>query len=47
MIILHGEKSEPNYFKAFRVTSAVVVVIGLGKDTKRGTYPLTSCLILN
>lgn len=35
LIICEGEKTEPNYFKAFRVTSAVVVVIGLGTDTKR------------
>ena len=35
LIVCEGEKTEPNYFEAFRVTSAVVKVIGLGQNTKR------------
>lgn len=35
LIVCEGEKTEPNYFKSFRVTSAVVVVEGLGSDPKR------------
>lgn len=33
LIVCEGEKTEPNYFKAFKVTSATVVVIGLGTNT--------------
>jgi hypothetical protein len=33
LIVCEEEKTEPNYFKAFKVTSANVVVIGLGTNT--------------
>lgn len=33
LVICEGEKTEPNYFKSFRVTSATVVVRGIGIDT--------------
>jgi hypothetical protein len=35
LIICEGEKTEPNYFRSFRVTSADVKVIGKGANTKR------------
>lgn len=34
LIVCEGEKTEPNYFRAFRVTSATIVVKGLGIQTK-------------
>lgn len=34
MIVCEGEKTEPNYFKAFRITSVKVQVIGTGKNTE-------------
>lgn len=34
LIVCEGEKTEPNYFKAFRVTSANVEIIGKGCNTK-------------
>ncbi len=33
LIICEGEKTEPNYFKAFRVSSADIKIIGLGTNT--------------
>ena len=33
LIVCEGEKTEPNYFKAFRVKSAQVVVEGTGCNT--------------
>jgi len=33
LIVCEGEKTEPNYFRSFRVTSASVVVKGIGKNT--------------
>lgn len=35
LIVCEGEKTEPNYFKAFRVTSAVVRIEGHGQNTKK------------
>lgn len=35
LIVCEGEKTEPNYFRAFRVTSAVVKIKSMGKNTKR------------
>lgn len=34
LIVCEGEKTEPNYFKSFRITSAEVRVIGKGYNTK-------------
>lgn len=34
LIVCEGEKTEPNYFRAFRVVSAKVEVLGLGKNTR-------------
>lgn len=33
LIICEGEKTEPNYFKAFHISSAIVIVKGLGANT--------------
>ena len=33
LIVCEGEKTEPNYFKRFRVTSAVVEIVGKGYNT--------------
>ena len=33
LIVCEGEKTEPNYFKRFRVTSAVIEVVGKGYNT--------------
>lgn len=33
LIVCEGEKTEPNYFKAFRVSSAVVEISGTGANT--------------
>lgn len=33
LIVCEGEKTEPNYFKSFRVSSAFVKVLGIGKNT--------------
>ena len=33
LIVCEGEKTEPNYFRSFRVTSATVIVRGLGTNT--------------
>lgn len=33
LILCEGEKTEPNYFKSFRVTSAKVEVFGMGANT--------------
>jgi len=33
LILCEGEKTEPNYFKSFRVSSAEVYVLGLGANT--------------
>jgi hypothetical protein len=35
LIVCEGEKTEPNYFRAFRVPTAKVVVRGLGSNTLR------------
>lgn len=35
LVVCEGEKTEPNYFRAFRVTSATVIVKGLGTNTKK------------
>ena len=34
LIICEGEKTEPNYFKSFPVTSATIVVFGEGRNTR-------------
>lgn len=34
LIVCEGEKTEPNYFRSFRVTSAVIKIKALGKNTK-------------
>jgi hypothetical protein len=34
LIVCEGEKTEPNYFKSFKLSSASVRVIGCGKNTK-------------
>lgn len=34
LIVCEGEKTEPNYFRSFRVTSAVIKIEALGKNTK-------------
>ena len=33
LIVCEGEKTEPNYFKSFRVSSVKINVIGLGANT--------------
>lgn len=33
LIVCEGEKTEPNYFKSFEVTSASISVIGTGRNT--------------
>ncbi len=33
LILCEGEKTEPNYFRAFRVTSVIIDVLGLGANT--------------
>lgn len=33
LIVCEGEKTEPNYFKSFRVTSVTVIIKGLGLNT--------------
>lgn len=35
LIICEGEKTEPNYFEAFRLPKNVMVVKGIGAETKR------------
>jgi hypothetical protein len=34
LIICEGEKTEPEYFKSFRITTREVEIVGLGKDPK-------------
>jgi RloB-like protein len=34
LIVCEGVKSEPNYFRSFRVTSASIKVVGLGLNTR-------------
>lgn len=34
LIVCEGSKTEPQYFKAFKLSSADVQVVGLGKNTK-------------
>lgn len=31
LIVCEGERTEPNYFKSFRITSANVIVVGTGQ----------------
>lgn len=35
LIVCEGKKTEPNYFKAFRVTTVAVEIAGLGADPKK------------
>ncbi|MDD4529209.1 MAG: RloB family protein [Bacteroidales bacterium] len=35
LIVCEGEKTEPNYFLSFKVTSASVIVVGTGKNTNK------------
>lgn len=34
LIVCEGKKTEPNYFRSFRITSAVIKIKALGKNTK-------------
>src|SRR5437867_9967969 len=35
LIVCEGEKTEPNYFKSFRVPGVVLKVLGIGQNTIR------------
>jgi hypothetical protein len=35
LIVCEGEKTEPNYFKSFRVPRDVIVIRGIGDNTRR------------
>ena len=39
LIICEGENTEPDYFNAFRLTSATVKAVGKGLGTKFGASP--------